>query len=88
MFKIAELKDDFERGATDGEESEMNPPPFEWDGPELFFGKNKNATKDELVAAIPARPVVDRLMSKFFHTMDMAPGKRPLWMCSYSHDAG
>jgi hypothetical protein len=44
------------------------------EGPELLFGKNNNATKDELLAAMPARAVVDRLMSKFFNSMDMAPG--------------
>jgi hypothetical protein len=76
--KIAELKDDFESDAIDGEESEMDPSTLELEGPELLFGKNKNATKEELLAAIPTRPVVDRLMSKYFKTMDMASGRHPL----------
>jgi hypothetical protein len=77
-FKIAELKDDIESDAMDGEETGMDPSTLELEGPELFFGKNKNATKEELLAAIPTRPAVDRLISRYFKTMDMAPGRRPI----------
>lgn len=38
-----------------------NPP-----GSHLFYGPNRHASRDELLAAVPPRPVVDRLMALHF----------------------
>ncbi|KAH8423065.1 putative C6 transcription factor [Aspergillus melleus] len=39
---------------------------FDMASPTLLFGLNKPASKEELLADIPARPVADRLISQFF----------------------
>ncbi len=44
------------------------------EGPELLFGCNKNTTKEDILASIPPRPVVDTLVARDFNAMDMAPG--------------
>jgi hypothetical protein len=35
-------------------------------GSHLFYGPNRHATRDEILAAVPPRPVVDRLMALHF----------------------
>ncbi|KAK4201204.1 transcriptional activator protein acu-15 [Triangularia verruculosa] len=42
-------------------------------GPMLLYGCPTRASHDEILASIPARPVVDRLISKYFNALDMAP---------------
>ncbi|RKL26669.1 hypothetical protein BFJ72_g13629 [Fusarium proliferatum] len=72
---IAELKDHF-----DNEEELSHPdvqgvesPGAEMTGPQLFYGCRKPASKDEILASIPTRPVVDRLVSRYFNSFEMSP---------------
>ena len=44
-------------------------------GPELLFGRNSHATKEELLAALPPRSEADRLVDTFFVSMDTHPSK-------------
>jgi hypothetical protein len=44
------------------------------DDPEIIFGHCKYATKQEILAAVPPRPIVDRLVAGFFSYESMAPG--------------
>lgn len=54
LTKIRGLKEDL---VTDSK-----PPP----GSHLFYGPNRQATRDEILAAVPPRPVVDRLLALHF----------------------
>ncbi|KAL2845706.1 fungal-specific transcription factor domain-containing protein [Aspergillus pseudoustus] len=42
-------------------------------GSHLFYGPNRHATRDEILAAVPSRPVVDRLMALHFDTYIITP---------------
>ena len=42
-------------------------------GPDLLFGRNVHATKEELLAALPPRPEADRLIDTFFISMESHP---------------
>lgn len=61
LTKIRGLKEDL---VTDNEA-----PP----GSHLFYGPNRHATRDEILAAVPPRPVVDRLMALHFDSYIITP---------------
>lgn len=61
LTKIRGLKEDL---VTDGKA-----PP----GSHLFYGPNRHATRDEILAAVPPRPVVDRLMTLHFDSYIITP---------------
>ncbi|RSL57795.1 hypothetical protein CEP54_008147 [Fusarium duplospermum] len=42
-------------------------------GSQLFYGPNRHATRDEILAAVPPRPVVDRLMALHFDSYIITP---------------
>jgi len=42
-------------------------------GPELLFGRNAHATREELLASLPPRPEADRLIDTFFISMESHP---------------
>ncbi|KAG2026113.1 hypothetical protein GB937_002261 [Aspergillus fischeri] len=42
-------------------------------GPQLLYGCTRPVTKEEILATIPERPVVDRLISGYFNSFDMSP---------------
>ncbi|KAH7152671.1 putative Zn(II)2Cys6 transcription factor [Dactylonectria macrodidyma] len=42
-------------------------------GSHLFYGPNRHATRDEVLAAVPPRPVVDRLMALHFDSYIITP---------------
>lgn len=42
-------------------------------GSQLFYGPNRHATRDEILAAVPPRPVVDRLMALHFDSYIVTP---------------
>jgi len=47
--------------------------------PALLFGYQGSISKEALLAAMPERPVVDRLVSKYFNDLDTMPREfRPL----------
>jgi hypothetical protein len=75
LGEIAELKDHLE------EEPEMQHPRSISDslypsflGPQLLYGCPRYASKAEILASVPSRPVVDRLISRYFSSFDMSPG--------------
>ena len=47
-------------------------------GSHLFYGPNRHATRDEILAAVPVRTVVDRLMALHFDSYILTP-------CQYFH---
>lgn len=54
-------------------------------GPQLLFGCPELATKAEILASLPARSVVDRLVSRYFNSFEMSPGDEPCVYRSYAH---
>ena len=42
-------------------------------GPDLLFGRQRHATKQELLAALPTRSEADQLIQTYFESMDTAP---------------
>ncbi|KAL4819887.1 hypothetical protein BDW67DRAFT_154327 [Aspergillus spinulosporus] len=42
-------------------------------GSHLFYGPNRHATRDEILAAVPPRPVVDRFMALHFDSYMITP---------------
>ncbi|KAL6231484.1 hypothetical protein BDW75DRAFT_243873 [Aspergillus navahoensis] len=42
-------------------------------GSHLFYGPNRHATRDEILAAVPLRPAVDRLMTLHFDSYIVTP---------------
>ncbi|KAI1078118.1 fungal-specific transcription factor domain-containing protein [Whalleya microplaca] len=71
---IAEIKDHFEKE----EEAQAaspglfdNPHP-DWTGPQLLYGCTK-LSKEEILESIPTRPIVDRLVSRYFNSFEMSP---------------
>jgi hypothetical protein len=53
-------------------------------GSHLFYGPNRHATRDEILTAVPPRPVVDRLMALHFDSYIITPCQYikaffPLW---------
>lgn len=78
---IAELKDLFEgeesREVEESHIAEHASHPFHSDlsGPQLLYGNPQYATKEEILASVPVRPVADRLLSSFFNLFEMSPGE-------------
>ncbi|BCS17382.1 Zn(II)2Cys6 transcription factor domain-containing protein [Aspergillus puulaauensis] len=56
------------RGLKEDIVPDSNPP-----GSHLFYGPNRHATRDEILAAVPPRPVVDRLMALHFDSHIVTP---------------
>ncbi|KAI9039032.1 putative C6 transcription factor [Aspergillus affinis] len=54
------------QGSDDESDEEDEEDSFDMASPTLLFGLNKPASKEELLADIPSRPVADRLISQFF----------------------
>lgn len=73
---IAELKDHFDddtKGHSRTDQETDTGQLASTERPILLFGSTKDTTKEEVLSAIPPRPVVDRLISSYFNAMDMAP---------------
>ncbi|KAF4496754.1 transcriptional regulatory [Fusarium agapanthi] len=74
---IAELKDhfDIEEEAAYSDAQGAESPAAEVTGPQLLYGCPKPASKDEILASIlsRSRPVVDRLVSRYFNSFEMSP---------------
>ncbi|CAO2658570.1 Nn.00g062930.m01.CDS01 [Neocucurbitaria sp. VM-36] len=54
-------------------------------GPDLLFGRQSHATKQELLAALPLRSEADQLINTYFASMDTAPSlmHRPTFLKEY-----
>ena len=61
LTKIRGLKDDF---VTDTKVSS---------GSHLFYGPSRHASREEILAAVPARQIVDRLMALHFDSYFVTP---------------
>lgn len=73
---IAELRDHFENEEeTSRQPSNLSFPESLSTGPQLLCGGTKVVTKEEILASIPPRPVVDRLVSRYFNSFEMSPGE-------------
>lgn len=71
---IAEIKDHFEK-EEDATRRVPEPHGAGWTCPQLLYGCPRLTTKEEILASIPARPVVDRLVSRYFNSFEMSPGQ-------------
>lgn len=73
---IAELKSHVHQQDDDGSDSSVSgiqatrPP-----GAHLLYGLSTNHTREDILAGIPPRSTTDRLLSAYFNTIDMAPGR-------------
>ena len=73
LDSISELKDSLEEDLNVIESGDVvlqAPAP---DGPDLLFGGYKHIRKQNILAAIPPRSIVDRLVSKCFTSVEIAP---------------
>ncbi|KAI1742357.1 hypothetical protein F4680DRAFT_30232 [Xylaria scruposa] len=73
---IAELKDHFAKEEQEAPPISREVPglfPPDLNGPQLLYGCVMFATREEILASIPARPVVDRLVSRYFDSFEMSP---------------
>ncbi|KAF4960751.1 hypothetical protein FSARC_10380 [Fusarium sarcochroum] len=76
---IAELKDHFDNEeASHPAREDSQSPCAGISGSQLLHGFAKPATREDILASIPARPVVNRLVSRYFNSFEMSP--------AYSHD--
>lgn len=82
---IAELKGHFEEEEEEEEQDvehmgnqsahlEATPAPGP-SGPQLLYGCPPTVTKEEILASMPPRPVVDQLVSCYFNSFEMSPGQ-------------
>ncbi|KAJ4324418.1 hypothetical protein N0V94_001316 [Neodidymelliopsis sp. IMI 364377] len=55
-------------------------------GPDILFGRQRHASKQELLAALPPRTEADQLISTFFASMDTLPNlvHKPTFMKEYT----
>ncbi|KAL4736086.1 hypothetical protein BDV11DRAFT_211527 [Aspergillus similis] len=71
---ISELKDYFEtEGSQQHTRRVSDPPRSGITGPLLLFGCPQYATKEDILASMPERSEVDRLVSCYFNSFDMSP---------------
>lgn len=73
---IAELKTHFEeeQKQLDTHPLVEEPPLPSQAGPQLLYGCSRLVTKEEILASIPNRSVVDQLVSCYFNSFEMSPG--------------
>ncbi|KAH9909068.1 hypothetical protein F4778DRAFT_715127 [Xylariomycetidae sp. FL2044] len=69
---IAELKEHFNDEEQETREA-FEPSPLPLDGPQLLYGCVVFATREEILASVPPRPVVDQLVSRYFDSFEMSP---------------
>ncbi|KAF2625223.1 hypothetical protein BU25DRAFT_117067 [Macroventuria anomochaeta] len=55
-------------------------------GPDILFGRQRHATKQELLAALPPRTEADQLISTYFASMDTSPNlvHKPTFLREYA----
>ena len=84
---ISELKDSLDVTQIDHEHEMLSSDMLDSSGPELLLGGNKQVKHQEILAAIPHRSVVDRLVSQFFTSVEVAPMVLhiPTFLNEYEH---
>ena len=78
LDEIAELKDHINDEQNVDEEANPQPSDYgssDWTRPQLIYGCTKLRTKEEILATIPTRPAVDRLVSTYFNSWEIPPGE-------------
>ncbi|EAW07415.1 fungal specific transcription factor domain-containing protein [Aspergillus clavatus NRRL 1] len=71
---IAELKNHLDENGEVQDDTSLDDMSFaEQGGPQLLYGCSRLVTKEEILEAIPERPVVDRLISRYFNSFEMSP---------------
>jgi hypothetical protein len=74
LDEIADLKDHFENKENSTPSSRPPDAPFpERTGPRLLHGGTRLPPKEEILRAVPARQVADRLVSRYFSSFEMSP---------------
>lgn len=71
-LQIAELKDFYKDNSV--HDTPTFPSTMQEPEPEIIFGHCKYITKQEILATVPPRPIVDRLIAGFLSSESMAPG--------------
>lgn len=71
---IAELKDYFEYEGREPVQPAFGPTSSVV-GPQLLLGCPYYTTREQVLASLPGKPEVDRLVSFYFNSLDMSPGK-------------
>lgn len=72
LEEITELKGHFDE-SNDGVEdqiTETGDVDFE---PRILFGANNHASRSDIMSSIPTRPICDRLLSRYFNSIDSTP---------------
>lgn len=72
---IADIKSHFENEEKLEDHQPPNPAYHEPTGPLLLYGCSPLATREEILACLPPRPLVDQLVSFYFSAFDMSLGK-------------
>ncbi|KAK2877258.1 hypothetical protein FQN49_001297 [Arthroderma sp. PD_2] len=72
---IAEIKEYLERDREEERAGSplLDVPSHDQRGPQLLSGCTKLASKEEILESIPARPVIDRLVSRYFNLFESSP---------------
>lgn len=73
VFQISELKEHLDQIPTSAHAQDKNVEDIA--GPDLLFGRQRHATKQELLAALPLRQEADQLLAAYFVSMNTAPSK-------------
>jgi hypothetical protein len=72
---IADLKDHFDNDLTEDQTPETDGDKYE---PHILFGFNNHASRFDIMSSIPTRPICDRLLSRYFNSIDMGQSI-PAW---------
>lgn len=73
LDSISELKDHYEKEEEARMLATIDYAPRYSPGPRLLY-EPVQATKADILASIPARPVVDRMVARYFNAQGVAPG--------------
>jgi hypothetical protein len=73
MSQISELKEHLDQIPTSAHAQDNNVGDIP--GPDLLFGRQRHATKQELLAALPPRSEANQLVASYFTSMNTAPSK-------------
>jgi hypothetical protein len=72
-WQISELKEHLDQIPTSAHAQDNNT--VDIPAPDLLFGRQRHATKQELLAALPPRSEADQLIAAYFVSMNTAPSK-------------
>lgn len=73
LTQIAELREQLDEIPITARS--RSPTQTEISGPDLLFGRQRHATKQEILAGLPPKAEGDELIAVYFNSMDMSPGE-------------